>query len=110
MKVSEAVSALNLEYVAGRDAEDREISGCYIGDLLSWVMGRALEGNVWITIMSNINIVAVASLTDAACILLAENVVPDEDVIKKAEMQDVIILKSDKTAYVLATGLYELMK
>ena len=40
---------------------DREIKGCYIGDLLSWVMGRAEADNVWITIMSNINIAAVAA-------------------------------------------------
>ncbi len=110
MKVSEFASALELEYISGAQAQDKEINGCYIGDLLSWVMGRALGGNVWITIMSNINIVAVASLTEAACVLLAENVVPDENVIKKAEMQDVIILKSDKTAYELATRLYELIK
>lgn len=48
---------------------DREISGVYIGDLLSWVMGRAKAGDAWITIMSNINIVAVASLADVACII-----------------------------------------
>ena len=52
----------------------REIDGVYIGDLLSWVMGRAQSGNVWITIMSNINIVAVASLADTSCIILAEDV------------------------------------
>ncbi len=110
MKVSELAAALDLKYVSGAQAQDREISGCYIGDLLSWVMGRALGGNVWITIMSNINIVAVASLTEAACVLLAENVVPDENVIKKAEMQDVIILSSGKTAYELAVKLYDITK
>ena len=35
---------------------EREIDGVYIGDLLSWVMGKAESGNIWITIMSNINI------------------------------------------------------
>ena len=55
---------------------DREIGGVYIGDLLSWVMGRASADDAWITIMSNINVVAVASLADAACVLFAEGVVP----------------------------------
>ena len=41
---------------------EREINGVYIGDLLSWVMGRAEADNAWITIMSNNNILAVASL------------------------------------------------
>ena len=53
---------------------DREVSGCYIGDLLSWVMGRAKSDNVWLTIMTNINTVAVASLTDVSLVLLTEGV------------------------------------
>ena len=53
---------------------DRLISGVYIGDLLSWVMGRANSGDAWLTIMSNMNIIAVASLADVACIILAEGV------------------------------------
>ena len=53
---------------------EREIGGVYIGDLLSWVMGRAKENDAWITIMSNINVAAVASLADVACVVLAENV------------------------------------
>ena len=63
---------------------------------------KAEADNVWITIMSNINIVAVASLTGVSCILLCEGVTPDKDVIDKANAQDVVILRSDKTAYELA--------
>jgi len=81
---------------------DREITGCYIGDLLSWVMGAAQAGDVWITIMSNVNIVAVATLCDTACILLAEGVTVDENVIKTAESRNVNILTSPKSAYALA--------
>ena len=58
---------------------DRELSGCYIGDLLSWVMAHAFSGCVWITIMSNINVAAVASPTHAACVIMAEGVQPDQD-------------------------------
>jgi hypothetical protein len=56
---------------------DRDIEGVYIGDLLSWVMGRAKANCAWITIMSNINIIAVASLANVACILLAEGLTLD---------------------------------
>ena len=66
---------------------DREISGVYIGDLLSWVMGRADTDEAWITIMSNRNIVAVATLADTACILLAEGVVPDEGVAQRQRIR-----------------------
>ena len=60
MKVSELKEKLGMTLVTKEDFDDREIKGCYIGDLLSWVMGRAQSDNVWITIMNNINIVAVA--------------------------------------------------
>ncbi|MBQ3150143.1 MAG: serine kinase [Clostridia bacterium] len=85
--------------------EDRVIDGVYIGDLLSWVMGRAKADNAWITIMSNINIVAVASLADVACIVLAENVSPEQKVIDMANAKGINIIKSALTAYEVAVLL-----
>ncbi|MBQ2841722.1 MAG: hypothetical protein IJE72_01645 [Clostridia bacterium] len=78
---------------------EREINNVYIGDLLSWVMGRAKADNAWITIMSNINIVAVASLADVACIILAEGVTLDSTVAETANTKGVNILTSDLPAY-----------
>lgn len=78
---------------------ERAIVGGYAGDLLSWVMGRLDADHAWVTIMSNINIVAVAALADPACIILAEGVTPDEGVIERAMAQDVNILSSKKTAF-----------
>lgn len=105
MKVSELKEKLKLKLLTKNEYDDREINGCYIGDLLSWVMGRAQANNVWITIMNNINIVAVASLVDVACILLCENVQADENIIEKANNQDIIILSSELTAYEIAEKL-----
>ena len=82
--------------------ESREIKGGYAGDLLSWVMGRAESGNVWITIMSNVNVVAVATLSDASCILLAEGVSLDEEVLILAKDKGVNVLSSEKSAYDIA--------
>ncbi|MBR5620185.1 MAG: hypothetical protein IKW76_10650 [Clostridia bacterium] len=86
---------------------EREIRGVYIGDLLSWVMGRAEADNVWITIMTNINIVAVASLADTSCILLAEGVTPEQSVLDTAEAKGVNILQSAKPIYETAMQLRE---
>lgn len=78
---------------------DREIDGVYIGDLLSWVMGRAQSGNAWITIMSNINVAAVASLADVSCVILAEGVVPDSEALEAARNKEINILSSCLSAY-----------
>ena len=87
---------------------ERTVRGAYIGDLLSWVMGRASADNAWITIMSNINTVAVASLADVSCIILAEDVVPEADVISAASSKGINILSSPLPAYELAKKLAEL--
>ena len=84
---------------------DRQINGVYIGDLLSWVMGRAKADDAWITIMSNINIVAVASLADVACIILAEGVTLDASVIETANAKGVNILAAGMPAYETAMAL-----
>ena len=84
---------------------DKEIDGAYVGDLLSWVMGNAEQGNVWITIMTNINTVAVATLVDVACILLAEDTNPDENVLKVALEKGVNILSTPLSAYKAAALL-----
>ena len=98
MTVNELSAMQGFKPVAMPDGE-REINGVYIGDLLSWVMGRAKADNAWITIMSNINIVAVASLADGACIILAEGVELDSAVRETANAKGVNILTADMPAY-----------
>ena len=88
---------------------DREIDGVYIGDLLSWVMGRAKCDNAWITIMSNVNILAVASLADTSCIVLAEGVTLEEEVIKTALEKEINILKTDMNIYNTAITLSKII-
>ncbi|MBQ6551888.1 MAG: hypothetical protein IJL78_10825 [Lachnospiraceae bacterium] len=88
---------------------DREIDGCYMGDLLSWVMGRAQADNAWITIMSNLNVVAVASLADTACVILTEGVELPDDVRAAAEMRDVNVLSTDLPSYDAAVLLSTLI-
>ncbi len=107
MTVQDLTTALSLTPVALPEA-DREVEGVYIGDLLSWVMGRAQSGNVWLTIMSNLNIAAVATLSDVSCILLCEGVTLDESVKATAEAKGINVLTTDMTAYEAAKKLAEL--
>lgn len=93
MTVSELALQPDFEAVCLPDGE-REILGGYAGDLLSWVMGRAEEGDAWVTIMSNVNIVAVSTLADPSCIVLSEGVKPDPEALKRAEEQGVNIIST----------------
>ena len=82
---------------------DREIKGGYTGDLLSWVMGRLQADHAWVTIMSNVNIVAVAALADPACIILPEGVNPESDVIARAIENGVNILGTGQTSFAVCS-------
>lgn len=98
MNISEFAREIKAEILAMPDP-DAEILGGYCGDLLSWVMGRAEAGQVWITIMTNINIVAVASLADVSAILLTESVEVDDAIVKKAEEQGINILRTSLASF-----------
>ena len=108
MKVSEIAEKLGLKITAGEAGVNKEVSGCYIGDLMSLAMAKVEERNVWITIQTNQNIVAVSSLKEAACVILAEGSLPDETAKEKAEDEEIAIFTSDKSVYDLAKGLGEL--
>jgi len=108
MTVQELTEALKLEPIAVPDG-GRTVSGGYTGDLLSWVMGRAQEGDVWVTIMSNPNIVAVASLANVSCILLAEGVRPDQGVAETAASHGVNLLGSGESAFALCGRIASLL-
>ena len=104
MTVNELIESCSFEAICVPNGE-KEISGAYIGDLLSWVMGRASEGNAWITIMNNINVVAVASLSDVACVILAEGVTLDETLKATAEQKEINFLSSPLPAFETAQKL-----
>lgn len=104
MLVKDLKEKLNLVSLTS-GGDEKEITGGYCGDLLSWVMSRANEGDCWFTVMGNINAVAVAVLTDCACIVLTENASLDENAKERAAIEGVSILRSEKNAYELAAEL-----
>ena len=107
MKITEAVERLGLEVITMPDP-DAEIDGCYVGDLLSWVMGRASAGNLWITIMTNLNIIAVASLAGVSAVIIAENAELAPEVKQTAETQGINLLRSRLPAYETAVEVSKL--
>ncbi len=108
MTVDFLAAKLNLEPVCCPNPQ-KEVTGAYIGDLLSWVMGRAKAGDAWLTIMSNINIVAVAALADTALIILTEGVTVDEKTAETALSKGVNIFTSQEPAYETAVKISQLL-
>ena len=88
---------------------NKEVDGAYCCDLLSWVMGKAQADNVWITIMSNINVIAVASLCDVSMVILSENSVLDDDALEKAKIQGINVFSSEMTSFELCSKIGNLI-
>jgi hypothetical protein len=104
MTVKELASKLSMTEFC-MPQPDNLVEGGYAGDLLSWVMSRVQPGNVWVTIMSNQNVAAVAILSEASCVVLAEEVSPDAELLHKAKEHGVNLLGSSRSVFSLCREL-----
>lgn len=85
---------------------EREIKVPYCCDLLSIAMSRMPAGAAWVTVMGNVNTLAVAALADAACIILAEGSTLEEAVINKAKEQGITVLYTELPVFDAALMIY----
>lgn len=108
MKISELAGRLEDELrleVLTLPEPDAAVTGGYVGDLLSWVMGRARAGQVWITIMTNVNILAVASLSGVCAVVVAEDCELAPEIIAKATEQGINLLRSPCSAFEITAAI-----
>ena len=108
MKLTELREKLGLRLVCG--GEDKEFDGVYAGDLLSRAMSHVEADNLWITIMPNTNVIAVASLTEAAAVILAEEVELQADALAAATENGITVYSSDRTVYELCVMISGVQK
>ncbi len=109
MKVDKLADELGLKLLVGKSGLANEVTGCYICDLLSYVMGRASKGDAWITVQTNINVIAVAVLTEVGCVIVPEDIEVDEKTLAKAELEGIAVLSSSRSAYELACAIKALI-
>ena len=108
MTVGEIAERLRLQILTENTDLGRDITGGYVSDLLSDVMAHSHSGNVWITLQTHSNIVAVATLKELAAIILVNARTPDSDTLMRAQEKHVTLLSSPLPAFELVGSLYEL--
>lgn len=109
MTVNDIVKKLNLDVLADMNNAESDVTGCFAGDLLSLAMSSVNKGNVWITVQTNLNILAIASLTEASCIIIANSMNVSDAVIEKAKEEDICLLRSDKSIYELCNVIGDII-
>jgi predicted transcriptional regulator len=105
--VFDIAKSFGLETRAGKDHLHEEVTGGYASDLLSDVIAHSRKGNLWITIQTHPNIVAVATMKELAGIILAGGREPDPETLRKAEEEGIPILVSPFFTFELAGRLYQ---
>ncbi len=111
MTVQDWIQASSFEVLCGEEfAGQREIGGGYCGDLLSWVLTHANENDAWMTVTGHVNAVAVAVQIKAACLVLTDGVVPEESAVKRAEENELVVLRTQRSAFHTAAELSALLQ
>ena len=100
---------MNLTVFCGQENLGREIKGGYTSDLLSDVMGFAREGQVWITLQTHKNVLAIASLKELAAILLVKGNKPEEDMLEQAVDEGIPVLGTDAQTFETTGKVYQLI-
>lgn len=109
MTIKELIAESGFEVINEGEATEREIKDVFCCDLLSIAMSRGTEGAAWVTVMGNVNTLAVLALTEMACIVLAENIDLDEDARKKAAEQKITVMRTDMPIFKAAKKIYDLL-
>ena len=110
MKVKELVEKLDLRIFSENADLDKEITGGYTGDLLSDVMGTAKDGNVLVTVQSNKNVTAIASLKELAAVVLVKGISPEPEMLESANDEGIAVLGTKENAFTISGKIYELIK
>ena len=109
MNVKDVQQALELKIFGGEKGLDREVTGGYVSDLLSDVMGNATEGLAWITLQTHLNVMAIASLKDLSTVILVNGNKPEEDMLEKANEENIPMLGTKLSTFEIAGKLYQLL-
>lgn len=110
MKVRDLVEKLDLKVLSGSAGLDRDVDGCYVSDLLSDVMGNAEMGNVWVTLQTHKNVMAIASLKELACVILVKGNMPSDDTVEQSEEEGIPFLGTSSQTFDIVGRIYELLK
>ena len=106
MKVSELIQESGWQTFS--EGEDRAVESGYCGDFLSNIISRAPDSCAWLTVMNNVNVAAVATLIDCACIVLCEGVAPDDAFAARARQLGLWVLGAQENVFEAAKKVAEI--
>ena len=108
MTLKDMADKLGMKVETAEEGLQQEVKGGYVSDLLSDVMAQSKEGDIWITLQTHPNIIAVATLKELAGIIIVQGKKPDEETIKKAQQEGVPLLVTEHQTFEIAGKLHQM--
>lgn len=109
MTINKIIEELPLKILSNGEGLEIEVTGGYTSDLLSDVMGHANQGNIWITLQTHKNVIAIASLKDLAAVILVKGFQPDEDMLEQANKEGIPVLSTNDESFDITGKLYKIL-
>lgn len=107
MKIGDIVKELGLKTLCSGDMS-KDVASVITGDLVSFIVGKAQPGSIWITVQNHLNVAAVAVLKDIPCIIVSSGRPVMDDLKARCEMEDITLLSADESSFSLCSKLAEL--
>lgn len=109
MKLSEIITELNLQKINNKPIKENVIiESAYACDLLSQVLAGAKSDSIWITVQSHLNIIGVAVMAGISAIIVSDGHNIPDNVIEKADEEQIALFESKENAFQLSGKLYGL--
>ncbi len=109
MTVHDLIEQLPASLLCGDATKDISVEGGYACDMLSWVISKIEQTDVWLTIQNSANVIAVAALSECACVLLTEDVDMAPEVLERAREKSIVVLTTSLTTWQASARLANLL-
>ena len=106
MTIRELMPLIEAKELTKQADLEKEVLCGYTCDLLSWVMGHGQEGMAWVTVQTHMNVIAVALLSDMACVIMPESIEMEQESLDKADAEGMCVLQSPLTSYEICGRIY----
>ena len=107
MKISDVAEVLSLDLICCGD-KSRETTSVISGDLMSFIIGKAKSGSIWITVQNHLNVAAVAVLKEIPLIIVASRRPVMADLKTRCDMENIALAISEESSFTLCYRLYDL--
>jgi len=107
MTIQELIQATDWTLINSGHLE-APIEGVFVGDLLSYVMGNGASQQIWVTMQTHQNVLAIASLKEFSAVILVDGNTLEDEALTSAKDNELNVLSSPLPAYETIVKLVEL--